>query len=412
MPQAQTQALTASESLKRIMGSYFMGCHEKARKGKFVVWVAIGVPIEVLHGFDLVVAVPENHSAVCGTRKVGAQQAQKAEAAGYSLDLCSYARIDIGTALANGEGSPSMGLPAPNLLISCTNNCTLLTKWFDVHHRRLNVPHFIIDVPFCYGFQREADREYLIRQYRALIDLIEKMTGQQWDEAKVKAAWDWSLQAYAHWRRFLGQASRHPAGITAFDTFLHMAPALTYYRGTKVYADHFKLLADETTAKADKGEVPVKDEKYRLIWDNIAPWHSLRKISSALATRGASLIYATYTGCIGNLEGGIEATDLSPRPLEALARVQNFSVCPYGLELRFLSIKRIVEKLKPDGIVFSSNRSCKPYSIMQLDLQRRVEKELGVPTVMVECDMADERFYNETQAFLRIDALLERIKNR
>jgi benzoyl-CoA reductase/2-hydroxyglutaryl-CoA dehydratase subunit BcrC/BadD/HgdB len=82
------------------------------------------------------------------------------------------------------------------------------------------------------------------------------------------------------------------------------------------------------------------------------------------------------------------------------------------LELRFQSLVKLVNRFEPDGIIFSSNRSCKPYSLMQMDLQRRVEAELGVPAVMIDCDMADERFHNESQAFLRIEALLERIASK
>ncbi|HMF34479.1 MAG TPA: 2-hydroxyacyl-CoA dehydratase family protein, partial [Candidatus Lokiarchaeia archaeon] len=361
----------------------------------------------------VVVAVPENHAATCGAKKVGAQQAQKAEDAGYSMDLCSYARIDIGTAFDSGRGSPSNGLPKPDLLISCTNNCSLLSKWFDVHHRELGVPHIVLDVPFCYGPQQEKDLNYILTQYQDLIAKLEDITGQQYDPAKVQEAWRYSVESYQQWQRFLDTAAHRPAGITAFDTFLHMAPALTFYRGTPTIVEHFKLLAEEAEAKIANGNVPVPNERYRLLWDNIAPWHQLRRISSWLAERDANLIAATYTSCIGRLEGGVDwQTSPDADPLSELARAQNFSVCPYGLELRYNSLAALVNRLQPDGIIFSSNRSCKPYSLMQMDLQRRVEAELGLPAVMIDCDMADERFYNEAQAFLRIEALLERIDSQ
>ena len=150
----QAPPLQCGKNLSRLIKQYFLESHQQASEGKFVVWVAIGVPIEVLKGFDVVVVVPENHAAVCGARKAGAAQAAKAEARGYSPDLCSYARIDLGTVFDHGNGSPTMGLPRPNLIISDTNNCSLLVKWFDVHHRMLDVPHVVLDVPFCYAPQK------------------------------------------------------------------------------------------------------------------------------------------------------------------------------------------------------------------------------------------------------------------
>jgi benzoyl-CoA reductase/2-hydroxyglutaryl-CoA dehydratase subunit BcrC/BadD/HgdB len=79
---------------------------------------------------------------MCAAKKAGAVQAEKAEAWGYSEDICSYARIDLGTSFDSGRGSPTMGLPAPDLLVSNNDNCSLLVKWFDVYRRELHIPHF------------------------------------------------------------------------------------------------------------------------------------------------------------------------------------------------------------------------------------------------------------------------------
>ncbi|MHA1733968.1 MAG: 2-hydroxyacyl-CoA dehydratase subunit D [Promethearchaeota archaeon] len=403
-------ALNPAENLKRISMENYRDCAVAARRGKFVTWIAIGVPVELLKGFDVVVAVPENHSALTAIRHRGAAQAEKAEAAGYSRDLCSYARVDIGTVLHGGEGSPIGGLPRPDLLISCTNNCSHLVKWFDAHHRTMGVPHFVLDVPFCYGPQRERDLQYILQQFHDLVRTLERSTGQTYDPAPVEAAFGYSRQAFGSWKRYLGFAKHKPSGITAFDTFAHMGPYITALRGTRVLANHFKLLADHTEERVRAGEFPVPDERYRLIWDNIAPWHQMRNLAGWLASRGANLVHATYTSCIGSVEGGFQPFPYDdPDPLRNLARGMNLSVCPYGLELRYQVLEEMIRELEPDGFVFSSNRSCKPYSLMQMDLARRVEERHGIPTVMVEVDQADERVYNEAQTHLRLEALFERI---
>lgn len=397
----------SAANLKSMMMKYFMDTHAQAREGKPVVWIAIIVPIELLKGFDLCVAVPENHSAMCAARGAGAGQAEKAEKLGYSTDLCSYARIDIGTFFSGGEGSPTMGLPKPDLLISNNNNCSLLVKWFDVYRRELGVPHFTLDVPFCYGPQKESDLEYIVAQYHDLITLIEDMTGQNFDIDKVREAVRYSNEANAHWKRFMDIARRRPSGITAFDSFVHMAPYITTYRGTKELVDHFRLLADEAEAHVQDGVFPVPDEKYRLLWDNIAPWHQLRKLSSALYGMSANITYATYTSVIGTVEGGVDQFDYNdPDPLRDLARIQNSSICPYGLELRYGAMREIIKRFDIDGVVFASNRSCKVYSVMQLDLMKMIREDTGVPTVMIDVDHADERKYSESKALLSIETML------
>jgi len=403
----------SGKRLSRIITDSYMSLHQKASEGAFVVWIAIVVPPELFAGFDNVVyAVPESHAAMSAGKGVGTLQCEKAEQMGYSTDLCSYARIDIGTAFDGGKDSPTFGLPKPNLLVSNNNNCSLLVKWFDVYHREWGVPHFILDVPFCYEKQNTEDLGYIVSQLKALIKTIEDLSGQRFDIDKAREAVKLSSEAYKEWRRFLSFASHRPSGITAFDSFVQMAAILTS-RGTMELKEHFRLLADETARQIDSGIFPVPVEKYRLCWDSIAPWHQLRGMSSKLAGYGANITTASYTYCIGTTEGETDLFAFDGKdPFHFLARSQNFSVCPYGLALRGKAMREAVEKNGIDGIVFASNRSCKVYSLMQLDEMEGIKKDLDIPCVMVDVDHADVRKYSESNVFLHMEALLEMIESR
>ncbi len=393
------------------MAMYYTYNKIQAKKGKFVIWIAIVVPVELLKGFDVVISVPENHSAVCAAKRLGPVLAEKSESEGFSMDLCSYARIDLGSFFEKKKSSPIGGLPKPDLLISNNNNCSLLTKWFDVYHRKFNIPHYKIDVPFCYTPQKEKDLQYIVSQFRDLIELIEQLTGQPFNIEKVETAIEYSNKALFYWKQFLNSAEHHPSGISAFDSFVHMAPYLSSHRGTPLIVEHYKMLAEETKMLMEEGRYPVTNERYRLLWDNIAPWHQLRAMSSRLAEFDANIVYATYTSCMGTIEGGVEHYKLEPaRPLESLARIQNSTVCPYGLELRYKVMSEIVQKYDINGIIFTSNFSCKPYSVMQFDLMRKMKGRFpDVPCAMINVDHADVRKYNEEKVFLRIEALLEQI---
>jgi benzoyl-CoA reductase/2-hydroxyglutaryl-CoA dehydratase subunit BcrC/BadD/HgdB len=405
--------MKSGENLKRIMDQNYLDGHVQAQAGKFVVWIAIGVPIELLKGFDIVIAVPENHAAMCAARAMGPLLAEKAESAGYSMDLCSYARIDLGTVFARGKDSPSRGLPGPHLLISDNNHCSHLVKWFDVHHREMKIPHFILDVPFCYEPQKAKDLDYIISQYQDLVSFIQDRTSQKFDIDKVREAIVHTREGITQWKRFLSFAAHRPSGITAFDSFLHMAPYITSYRGTQTLVEHYKQLADEVESRVASNMFPVPNEKYRLFWDNIAPWHQLNRMSARLADFQANIIYAYYTAVMGSLEGDIDMYPFDGADsFVTLARIQNGTLCPYGLELRVKAMSKAIERLGVDGIVFSSNRSCKPYSLMQLDIQKRLSSRFGIPSVMIDVDHADARKYNEAQALMRIEALLEMIDAR
>ncbi len=75
-------------------------------------------------------------------------------------------------------------------------------------------------------------------------------------------------------------------------------------------------------------------------------------------------------------------------------------------------VMEMVDKYDVDGIVMHSNRSCKPYSLGQYDIQRIVREKKGIPTVMIEADMVDERSFSESQIETRIDAFIEVLKER
>lgn len=404
----------ASKHLSELVNQSYLVLHDEAEKGSFVIWAAICVPIELFKGFDnVIVAIPENHGAMSAAKNTGVPLAEQAEAIGYTMDLCSYARIDLGTELGDASASPAGGLPKPNLLVSDTNNCSLLVKWFDVYHRLWGIPHFIIDVPFCYESQQEKDTNFIVGQFKDLILFVESMTGQRFNVEKVKQALARTSDALRTWKEFMALAAHKPSPITAFDTFAHMAPYVTM-RGDPEVTRHIKILLKETQKRVDSGDYPVPDEKYRLLWDGIAPWHQLRALKERLAKSGANIVYATYTACMGTIEGGFDQYpyEAGSEPLQYLARTQNFSVCPYGLKLRFRAMSEIVEKISIDGVIFASNRSCKVYSIMQMDLQRMISETHDIPAILIDVDHADVRKYNEENVFLRIEALLELIDQR
>ncbi|HEY5494088.1 MAG TPA: 2-hydroxyacyl-CoA dehydratase family protein [Candidatus Anoxymicrobiaceae bacterium] len=402
----------AGKHLSELLMNAYMGIHGRAAEGALVVWGAIVVPPELFLGFENVVfCVPESHAALCAGKGVGADQCLKAEALGYSMDLCSYARIDIGCLSDGYKDSPTFGLPRPDLLVSDNNNCSLLVKWFDVHRRAMGVPHFILDVPFCYGPQQEKDLAYILSQFRDLIATVEELTGETFDEDRFRQAALYTAEGVRQWKRFVSFAKHRPSGLTVFDSFVQMAPLFTS-RGTPEFAEHYKLLADEVAERVAAGIFPVPQEKYRLLWDNIAPWHQLRKMSERLAALGANIVAAPYTSCIGSLEGSFAPFEMDEDadPLWYLARSQNHSVCPMGMDLRLAALGSAIEEVGIDGVVFASNRSCKVFSVMQMDEQRLIGEKYGLPTVMIDVDHADVRKFSEESAYLRLEALLENIE--
>jgi benzoyl-CoA reductase/2-hydroxyglutaryl-CoA dehydratase subunit BcrC/BadD/HgdB len=72
----------------------------------------------------------------------------------------------------------------------------------------------------------------------------------------------------------------------------------------------------------------------------------------------------------------------------------------------------MIDKYAVDGLVMHSNRSCKPYSLGQYDIQKIIQQKRGIPTLLIEADMVDERSFSESQIETRIDAFMEVLKQK
>jgi benzoyl-CoA reductase/2-hydroxyglutaryl-CoA dehydratase subunit BcrC/BadD/HgdB len=72
----------------------------------------------------------------------------------------------------------------------------------------------------------------------------------------------------------------------------------------------------------------------------------------------------------------------------------------------------LLQRFEVDGLIIHSNRSCKPYSLGQYDIQRLIYQKTGTPSLVIEADMTDARVYSDAQVKTRIEAFMETLQNR
>ena len=89
--------LRASQKMKELMTLYYMGAKMAEGTEKKIAWITSGGPVEFLIAADIIPIYPENHGAMLGASKMSVELCEVAEGLGYSRDLCSYARGDIGS---------------------------------------------------------------------------------------------------------------------------------------------------------------------------------------------------------------------------------------------------------------------------------------------------------------------------
>jgi benzoyl-CoA reductase/2-hydroxyglutaryl-CoA dehydratase subunit BcrC/BadD/HgdB len=394
-----------SKNMKEIMMVYYSEAKSARLTRKKVAWITSGGPVEPLIAMDVIPVYPENHGAMIGASKMGGALCEKAEAMGYSTDLCSYARSDIACATVNG--GPIGGLPRPDMLVCCNNICGTVLKWYEVQARYFDVPLFILDTPFCHTRYSEEAGRYVLRQIYEYIAFIEGVCKRKFDYERLKEVGRLSLKGQLLWQAVLDTAAAKPAAMSAFDAFYHLALIVTL-RGKPEVIDYYTELLGKMKDRMARGVGAVPNEQYRLLWDNIPIWPRTRWLFDKFASHNACLVADTYTTAWC---GSIQYID-DVKFLESMAEAYTRIYLNIGVDAMARMIIGMIDKYDVDGFVLHSNRSCKPYSFGQLDIQKIVERERGIPCLMIEADMVDERSFSESQISTRIDAFMEMVKER
>jgi bcr-type benzoyl-CoA reductase subunit B len=404
-PEKEKRKIKSVKKMKDIMTAYYIEAKTAGETGKKVAWITSGGPVEPLIVMDVIPVYPENHGAMIGASRMGAGLYEKAEAMGYASDLCSYACSDIACAPING--GPIGGLPRPDMLICCNNICGTVLKWYEIQARYFNVPLFILDTPFCHTEYTREMRKYVRRQIDEYLRFLEEHCGKKYDYDRMKEVGKLSVTGQKLWQAVLDTTMHKPAPMSAFDAFFHLALIVTL-RGTQQAVDYYEMLLAEMKKRIADGIGAIPNEKYRLLWDNLPVWYRTKWLSEKFAAQDACLVADTYTSAwCGSLKY-VDENNFLGTMAECYTRIY----LNIGVDEMARTVMAMVDKYDVDGIVMHSNRSCKPYSLGQYDIQRIVEKQKGIPSLMLEADMTDERKFSESQIETRIDAFIEILQEK
>ena len=404
-PEKEKRKIQSVKKMKEIMTAYYFEAKMAGETGKKVAWITSGGPVEPLIVMDVIPVYPENHGAMIGASRMGAALYEKAEAMGYASDLCSYACSDIACAPING--GPIGGLPRPDMLICCNNICGTVLKWYEIQARYFNVPLFILDTPFCHTEYTGEMRKYVRRQIDEYLRFLEEHCGKKYDYDRMKEVGKLSVTGQKLWQAVLDTTMHKPAPMSAFDAFFHLALIVTL-RGTQQAVDYYEMLLAEMKKRIADGIGAIPNERYRLLWDNLPVWYRTKWLSEKFAAQDACLVADTYTSAWC---GSLKYVDEN-NFLETMAECYTRIYLNIGVDEMAQTVMAMVDKYEVDGIVMHSNRSCKPYSLGQYDIQRIVEKQKGIPSLMLEADMTDERKFSESQIETRIDAFIEILQEK
>lgn len=362
--------------------------------------------VELLEAFGAVPVYPEVNALQLAIRHQSLGPILAAEELGYAADNCAYVKADIGAYL-KGLTPTGGRLPRPSLVLCNFVGCNTYIKWFEHVSVMTGAPLYTLDVPFLREDEpTRADVDYVVCQLKELVRLLEQITGVPFDYDRLKEAVRCSARVESLWSRIKHLAQWSPSPFDAyFDAITLMGP-LYVYRATPEGVEFFEVALSEMEEKLRSGEGTSDQEAFRVVVEGPPPYPHFRTFRDMFAKWKACAVASTYSTVGGLWEFGFEHDPEKPFESIALHMIAH-NVTNRNYLQRYDQIRRYVDEWRADGVVIHFVKSCRLFSAGQGDMRDYFTKVLGVPTLYIESDLEDPRYFSEAQLRNRIDAYFE-----
>lgn len=398
---------------KELLGAWYERIARAPESGTKLAYTFVpGNVAELLRAFGFELVLPEINALQAGIKKTSDRLISIAEDRGYSSDVCGYVKTDVGMVVSGGCGPVGLPLPKPDLLLCSFTGCTTFIKWFEALAELHGVPLVMLDVPYIREGESigPADRAYVVRQLEELIPVCETVTGVRFDPDRLREIVKLSAEAEDLWVDILLSAHRRPSPLDAyFEAVFFMAPIYAL-RGLPECVDYYRVARLEIEERLAHGLGPVPQERFRVVFEGPPPWPHFRAFWELFKKWGVVSVASSYSKVGGFWDEGFRH---DPRhPLESIADYCMLCYTNQHLGMRADLLRRYVRRFEADAVVIHSVKSCRSFSMGQADLREAFIKEDGLPTLLVESDLVDPRYFQEAQLRNRIDAFFESLEHR
>ncbi len=399
----ETRQIQSTALLKKVMQDYFQNLG--ARKSPIAWCTSVG-PAELLRSFGFEVYFPENHGALLGTSRTAGDYIPAAVKYGFSGDVCSYTTSDIGAFVS--EETPLQkhygleNVPEPDLLVYNTNQCREVEDWFSFYANHFKCPIVGINPPRYLDEVGKEEIALVVQQFKRMIPACEKVSGNKFDLDRFKQVLRLSSEATLLWQKALNTAKASPPPLSFFDGTIHMGP-IVVLRGTQEARDYYQALSTELEGYVSQGVGILDHEDCRIFWDGMPIWGKLRTLADLFLQNNAAVVCSTY--CNSWIFENFD--EKNPFESSAIAYTQIFINRSEKAKMDML--KSWIDEFSIDGVIFHDAKTCFNNSNARFGMPLRLRQETGIPTLVVEGDLCDLRFFSEGQTISKIETFVEQI---
>jgi len=398
---------------------------EATKAGKPTAWCMVNwwEADPILKAMDIEMVYPENYGAVCAA--FGAAQAylERSDSDGFPTHMCGYARNCIGYAARMkdlGEippEAPMGGMAKPILLLSSGALCDARYKWFQSLGRYLDAPVWVVEIPHL-GVKEslmegayEHAIDFMVKELGELVSFLERLLGKKMDWDKLAEITDDIIKINRLWHEINELRKARPSPMHSRDFWSCMNASLYPAGDPKVSLKLYQDMYAEVKDRVDNKVGAVADEKYRMVFAELPPWHDL-KIFDELAERGWNFVVESWAY---HPAKPIDTSQLS-NPLERIAR-EIYQWFAGSFEDAFKAREYMGYFAYPylewartyqcDGSMLHPLLTCRTATNHLMLVQDRLLNRLKVPSLVAEGDIVDLKLFNHTDTMRKAEALEE-----
>ena len=396
--------IKATDRMKEIMGTYFRSLESGEKK---IAWCTSVGPAELLRSFGFEVYFPENHGALLGATRSAVDFIPEAIKCGYSGHVCSYTTADIGSYLKKKTPLQNhyqmQGIPKPDIIAYNTNQCREVEDWFTFYADEFGCPIVGVQPPRHLDEVTQDEVDLVIKQFKKMIPTCEKVSGNAFDLDKFKETIRLSKEATLLWQKVLKTSTATNAPLSFFDGTIHMGP-IVVLRGTQIAKEYYEELLKELEDNIERSEGFLPQASCRIFWDGMPIWGKLRMMSDLFAQNKAAVVASTY--CSSWVFDQFDEND----PWNSTARAYTEIFINRSEKVKMKMLRDWCTEYKIDGIIFHDSKTCFNNSNAKFGMPQRFTKETGIPSLIIEGDLCDLRFFSEGQSITRIETFVEQLQ--
>jgi benzoyl-CoA reductase/2-hydroxyglutaryl-CoA dehydratase subunit BcrC/BadD/HgdB len=392
--------MKAGVGYMELVADYVDAVVNAKRDGKLVVVHGTQMPTEIFYAMDIVPLFNELYSVVYSMMGgAGSDVYDVSAASGLPTEICAFNKSMDGR-LAAGV-APKFDMAAWHGS-SCDN-----TPWcLQNVAKAQNIPTFFMDRP--YKIFHNHTVAYWKKQHEELIAFLEKTSGRKMDYDRLKEAVDLSYRATQlslEIDKFSEMVPTPMSSEAAFGPFL----ACRQFGGHRKAVDYLEALRDELRERVAKGIQAVTPERFRYVFTVSCPYFDMGLLDLAQQKYGAVVVGDHIARWRGTGEWLTDPDD----PVGNLANKQQFNLGNenYGPAVEHRDqMLEMATKTRADAAIFWNNIGCRMGASMNRILKESLETKLGVPSLVIDCDILDKTYTPRAVIEEQMDVFFEMVE--